>query len=83
MSTYLLPAVDGYTRDQQKRYRPSRCSSCWSGTVVVAWVLVGLPPGSEDRRPRAVPRWRCTKEECGETFEWQPGRAAPAASYPG
>jgi hypothetical protein len=69
MSTYLVPTVDGYTRSEQRSYIAPRCSDCWSRTVVLAWVLVDLPSGSEDRRPRAVPKRRCTNEDCGAVFE--------------
>ena len=65
MTIQLSPATIGYTRTQQAGYQPPRCSACWCRTVVVAWVLVDLPWGSEDRRPRALPKRRCTNEDCG------------------
>lgn len=69
MTTYVLPAATGYTRAEQKSYRPPRCSTCWSRTVVLTWVLVETPSDGEDTRPRAVPKRRCTNEDCGEVAE--------------
>jgi hypothetical protein len=66
MTTQLSSTMTGYTRAQQADYQPPRCSVCWCRTVVVAWVLVELPSDSEDRRPRALPKRRCTNQDCGE-----------------